>query len=70
MSKQPLVEVFGFPVEDVSDEAKITQLAEEFGFETRRVAVRNNHHAEMNELLIGKDLSWCAEGVSNERGKR
>lgn len=38
---------------------EIQVLASEFGFETRAVAMKNNHHAEMNELLVGKDLSWC-----------
>ena len=38
---------------------EIQELASEFGFETRAVAMKNTHHAEMNELLVGKHLSWC-----------
>jgi len=26
--------------------------------ETRTVAMKNTHHAQMTELLIGRDLSW------------
>jgi hypothetical protein len=26
------------------------------------VAMKNTHHAEMDELLIGRDLSWVEEG--------
>jgi len=37
---------------------EIKALASEFGFSTKQVAMKNNHHAEMKELLIGKDLSW------------
>jgi DNA adenine methylase len=41
---------------------EIHGLASEFGFETRAVAMKNTHHAEMNELLVGKQLSWCKNG--------
>lgn len=37
---------------------EIALLAEEFGLETRAVAMKNTHHARMNELLVGKDLNW------------
>ena len=43
---------------DNADELRA--LAEEFKLETRLVAMKNTHHAEMTELLIGKDLSWCS----------
>jgi hypothetical protein len=26
------------------------------------VSMKNTHHAEMNELLIGRNLSWAEEG--------
>ncbi len=32
------------------------------GFETKPVAMKNTHHAEMNELLIGSDLRWVENG--------
>ena len=41
---------------------EIQALASEFGFQTRAVAMKNNHHAEMSELLVGKRLSWCKNG--------
>ena len=37
---------------------EISSLATEFGFEAQAIAMKNTHHAKMNELLIGKDLSW------------
>jgi len=37
---------------------EIASLAEEFGFQSRPVAMKNTHHAKMTELLIGPDLSW------------
>lgn len=41
------------------DTEGVRQLAEKYGFKTRTVAMKNTHHAEMRELLIGRDLSWC-----------
>ena len=37
---------------------EISDLANEFGFETQAVAMKNTHHAKMTELLVGKDLTW------------
>lgn len=37
---------------------EIETMARQYGFETRKVPMKNTHHAVMNELLIGRDLSW------------
>jgi DNA adenine methylase len=37
---------------------EIRQMAQEFGFETALVAMKNTHHEVMNELLVGKNLAW------------
>lgn len=37
---------------------EVQELAEEFGFETQPIAMKNTHHARMSELLIGRDLCW------------
>ncbi len=37
---------------------EIADLAREFGFESRPVAMKNTHHARMTELLIGRDIEW------------
>jgi DNA adenine methylase len=37
---------------------EISELANEFGFETQTVAMKNTHHAKMTELLVGQDLTW------------
>jgi DNA adenine methylase len=34
-------------------------LADAHGFDTELVAMKNTHHAEMTELLIGRDLDWA-----------
>jgi len=45
------------------DNAKeVRALAERHGFETKPVAMKNTHHAEMDELLIGRDLDWVEDG--------
>jgi DNA adenine methylase len=41
---------------------EVSALAKRHGFETKPVAMKNTHHAEMKELLIGKDLGWAEEG--------
>jgi DNA adenine methylase len=50
---------------------EISSLASEFGFETQAIAMKNTHHAKMNELLIGKDLSWLkrARDVRESRAR-
>jgi DNA adenine methylase len=47
---------------------EIASLAKEFHFETEAIAMKNTHHAKMNELLIGKDLGWLFS--ASERGSR
>lgn len=39
--------------------ASVRRLAERFDFDTELVAMKNTHHAEMNELLIGRNLNWA-----------
>lgn len=41
---------------DIADEVKI--LAEKYHFQSKLVPMKNTHHAEMTELLIGRNLSW------------
>ena len=41
---------------------EVGELAARHGFETKPVAMNNTHHAEMNELLIGRDLGWVEKG--------
>lgn len=41
---------------------EVRALAERHGFQTKPVAMKNTHHAEMNELLIGRDLGWVENG--------
>ncbi len=41
---------------------EVRALAERHGFQTKPVAMKNTHHAEMNELLIARDLGWVETG--------
>jgi DNA adenine methylase len=41
-------------------------LAEQHGFDTCTVAMRNGHHRSMEELLIAKDLSWAKEMAEDD----
>lgn len=52
---------------DMADEVK--NLAGKHGFEMKPIAMKNTHHAEMTELVIGRDLSWMSD-TSMIREKR
>jgi len=39
---------------------EVKQMAEQHGFETDLISMMNTHHATMQELIIGHDLSWAA----------
>jgi DNA adenine methylase len=41
--------------------AEVQELARRFGFATRPIAMKNTHHQEMTELLIGRNLDWLDE---------
>lgn len=38
--------------------SEVVELARRHGLQTRGIAMKNTHHAKMQELLIGRDLSW------------
>lgn len=40
------------------DAPDVRDLAERHGFNVKAVAMKNTHHAKMNELLIGRNLAW------------
>jgi DNA adenine methylase len=40
---------------------EISELASEFGFETKAVTMKNTHHSKMSELLVGRDLRWLRD---------
>jgi DNA adenine methylase len=37
----------------------VQDLAQRHGFDTLPIPMKNTHHAEMTELLIGRDLNWA-----------
>jgi DNA adenine methylase len=40
---------------------EICLLAKRYKFDTLLVAMKNTHHAKMNELLIGRNLDWARQ---------
>lgn len=62
MDHEELFEVAGTLAGDFlmtyDNDERVRALAERHGFAAREVAMKNTHHAEMTELLIGRDLSW------------
>jgi DNA adenine methylase len=45
------------------DNEEVRNLAHEFDFDTELVAMKNTHHAEMKELLIGRNLDWARSSL-------
>lgn len=41
------------------DAEGVRKLARKYGLKTKLVAMKNTHHAEMTELLIGRNLDWA-----------
>jgi DNA adenine methylase len=44
-----------------SDDQPVRELAKQHGFEIRTVAMKNTHHKQMTELLIGRKLDWITD---------
>jgi DNA adenine methylase len=44
---------------------EVKSLVRKYGFEMRPISMKNTHHAEMTELVIGKDLSWMGNNRHN-----
>jgi DNA adenine methylase len=40
------------------DAAEAHDMASSRGFDTRMIAMKNTHHAQMTELVIGRNLAW------------
>jgi DNA adenine methylase len=45
------------------DSEEIADLAEEFGFETVKIPMKNTHHSIMEELVIGRNLQWLRSSL-------
>ena len=41
------------------------ELARRHHFDLESIAMKNNHHAEMTELLIGRDFAWARSDVKD-----
>jgi DNA adenine methylase len=41
----------------INDE-RVCQLVQQYKLDMHEITMKNNHHARMTELLIGRDLSW------------
>lgn len=39
--------------------SEVHELARQHGFDVQPIAMKNTHHAEMTELLIGRNLAWA-----------
>jgi len=41
-----------------SNDKRVRQLVQQYNLDMHEITMKNNHHAKMTELLIGRDLSW------------
>ena len=39
---------------------EVQMMAAQYGFETRAIPMKNTHHAELDELLVGKNFQWMS----------
>ena len=44
---------------------EVRDLAARYSFQARPIPMKNTHHMEMTELVIGKDLSWMSQEPEN-----
>ena len=58
-------EVAGDFLMTYDDAGGVRDLARKFGFQMRTIAMKNTHHAEMTELLIGRNLEWLGTQASS-----
>jgi len=42
---------------------EVRLMAESHGFDVEAIPMKNTHHAEMSELLIGRDLTWARSAI-------
>lgn len=52
------------------NDEEVIALAQKYGFQTALVAMKNTHHANMQELLIGKNLDWVHKAQNRARQRR
>lgn len=43
------------------DAADVRELAKKYDFDVELIAMKNTHHAEMTELIIGRNLDWARQ---------
>lgn len=41
------------------NDSAVRELARQYSFDFEAIAMKGTHHAEMKELLIGRDLNWA-----------
>ena len=58
-------EVAGDFLMTYDDAGGVRNLARKYGFQMRTIAMENTHHAEMTELLIGRNLEWLGTQASS-----
>lgn len=44
-----------------SDDLPVRELAKQYNFETKTIAMKSTHHTQMAELLIGRNLDWVSD---------
>jgi len=49
------------------NDEEVKELARQFGFDTDMIPMKNTHHAEMTELIIGRNLDWARRLLRSKR---
>ena len=40
---------------------EVKELSRKYGFQTKPISMKNTHHAELTELVIGRNLDWMID---------
>lgn len=62
-----LAQVKGDMLLTYDNTAEILALAQKYGFDTYAIAMKSTHHAQLTELLIGKDLTWLRDAQASRK---
>ena len=60
---QVMTRVAGDFLMTYDDAEGVRGFVRKYGFDMELVAMKNTHHAQMKELLIGRDLDWARAGM-------
>lgn len=66
---EQLKQVKGSVLLTYDNSREIREIATSYGFDVEEIVMKNSHHAQQTELLIGDDLSWLRAAQASSQSK-